>query len=114
MDTQSGTTLNLFDEAPRLIKHFASAQERFEYFHRQNPKVYRVLVDYARQIKARGFTRYSIKTIWAVMRWHYDTGTRGPEEHFRLDDRYYSRYARKIMSQESDLRDFFSTRELRT
>lgn len=114
MDAQSGTTLGLFDQAPRLVKHFATPQERFEHFHQENPKVYEVLVSYARQIRARGFRRYSIKTIWAVMRWHYDTGTRGPEEHFKLDDRYYSRYARKIMEQEQDLKGFFNTRELRT
>jgi len=98
----------LFDPPPA-----SSSQQAFEEFHRRNPKVYSLLCDYARRMKARGFDRYSIKTIWAVLRWHTDTGTQG-QEHWKLNDRYYSRYAREIMQREPDLKDFFNTRELRT
>lgn len=91
----------------------AAAQVAFEDFHRHNPRVYSLLCDYARRMKARGFRRYSIKTIWSVLRWHADTGTQGQEQ-WKLNDRYYSRYARQIMETEPDLKDFFNTRELRT
>lgn len=97
----------LFD-VPRQL----SAQERFEEFHRRNPQIYRLICEYARRLKAAGRTRYSIKTIWAVLRWQSDVQTTG--EHYKLDDRYYSRYARLVMAREPDLAGFFNTRELRT
>jgi hypothetical protein len=103
-----------FDDAPRLRKHFASAEEQFQAFHRDNPQVYRQIVHYARKLRRKGFKHYSIKTIWAVMRWHYDTGTDGYEDHFKLNDRHYSRYARMIMKYEPDLENFFNLRRLRS
>jgi hypothetical protein len=104
----------LFDR-PQTVSNpskFLSAQERFEDFHRRNPQIYRLICEYARRLKSAGRTRYSIKTIWAVLRWQSDVQTEG--EHFKLDDRHYSRYARMVMAREPDLEGFFNTRELRT
>ena len=97
----------LFD-APRTL----SAQERFERFHRENPQIYRLICEYARRLKAAGRTRYSVKTIWEVLRWQADVSTTG--EHYKLDNRYCSRYARLAMAREPDLAGFFNTRELRS
>jgi hypothetical protein len=58
--------------APRRLSH----AERFERFHQQNPEVYRMICRYARRAKERGHTRYSLKTIWCVMRF---------EEHMRVE-----------------------------
>lgn len=104
----------LFDR-PQTVSNpqkFLSAQERFEEFHRRNPQIYRLICEYSRRLKSAGRKRYSIKTIWAVLRWQSDVQTDG--EHFKLDDRYYSRYARLVMEREADLAGFFNTRELRT
>jgi len=90
-----------------------SAEEAFREFHRENPRVYRMLVQRARQIKARGFQNYSIKTIWAVLRWHSDLG-KDLKESYKLNDRYYSRFARLIEEKEPDLKGFFHFRKLRT
>jgi hypothetical protein len=81
-------------------------------FHANNPQVYRLIREYARRLKTAGRARYSIKTIWSVLRWQSDVQTDG--QHFKLDDRYYSRYSRLVMEQETDLAGFFNTRELRT
>jgi hypothetical protein len=90
-----------------------SAQAAFDDFHKTNPRVYRALVKYAREMYARGFRRYSMKTIWAVLRWHSDL-SKDAGETYKLNDRYYSRYARLIMENEPDLRDFFDLRKLRS
>jgi hypothetical protein len=99
---------SLFDSPKAQL----TAQQRFEEFCRRNPRVYSLICEHARRLKAAGRSRYSIKTIWAVMRWESDVRTFG--ERFKLDDRYYSRFARLVMQREPDLAGFFATRELRT
>jgi len=44
-------------------------EDRFRRFHEQNPHVMTELVRLARQLKASGYDRYSIKGLWEVLRW---------------------------------------------
>jgi len=91
-----------------------TVQHKFEQFHSQNPGVYDRLVALARQMQQEGFTRYSIKQLWGVLRWHYDLHPTDEHSSFKLNDLYYSRYARLIMNKEPGMQDFFKTRVLRT
>lgn len=81
----------------------------FEEFHAANPNVYTLLVSLARDVKRRGFKRYSMKAIWERARWHHliDKGNHD----FKLNNNYHAFYARLIMRQEPDLVEFFETRE---
>lgn len=99
--------LNRYDSAPS--REDRDIEARFREFHEANPQVYRELVKRARQIKERGFERYSMKTLMEVTRWHAHLTTTG--EPFKLNNSYTAHYARLIMEQEDDLRDFFETRE---
>lgn len=90
-----------------------SLDARFARFHAAHPEVYEELVRRARYVLARGRDRYSIKTLWEVIRWHF-AFERDAEEEFKLNNNYHSRYARLIMLQEPDLADFFEVRILRT
>jgi len=73
---------------------------------------YQRRVSMARKMKARGFSGYSVKTLWCVLRFIIDMDpTPVP---YKLNDIYHSRYARLIMESEADLRDFFKLRELRS
>ena len=90
-----------------------SIQERFEKFHRANPRVYSLILLYSRQVKARGYAHYSINAIFERIRWHVFIETRS-EDDFKLSNDYRSRYARLVMEQEPDLADFFELRELRS
>lgn len=83
---------------------------KFAAFHSENPKVYQKLVELARRVRSRGFTTYSIKSLFEQVRWHYHMETNDPD--FKLNNNYHSRYARLIMEQEKDLKDFFETRVL--
>jgi hypothetical protein len=95
----------------RAFSFDADIQQRFEDFDRANPKVYRLLVYYARAAKHAG-KRVGIRAIWERMRWEITIEKRWSGE-FKLNDHLTSRYARKIMEQEPDLADFFETRKLR-
>lgn len=84
----------------------------FAAFDRKFPEVYTRLVQMARQLKARGFRTYSIKTLWCVLRFQINLSpTPVP---YKLNDIYHSRYGRLIMEREKDLAGFFRTRELRS
>ncbi len=87
-------------------------QERFEDFDRENPEIYKALVLFARQIKSRGFQTYGIRSLWERTRWHFQV-EKAEGADFKMNDHFHSRYARKIMENESDLAGFFETRVLR-
>lgn len=89
-----------------------SLEFRFHRFHRDNPHVYRRLVELAREAQAKGHARYSIDGLFHVLRWEQPITT-DTSEVFRLNNDYRSLYARLIMKQEPDLASFFETRELK-
>lgn len=86
-----------------------SIQERFDEFHAKHPEIYNLLVSLARDVKRRGIKRYSIKSVYERARWHYliDKDNRD----FTLNNDFTAMYARLIMSQEPDLKNFFETRK---
>lgn len=88
-------------------------QAAFERFHAEHPEVYRMLVRFARQLKARGYEQAGIKLIWERMRWETMLGADRALEPFKLCNNHHSRYARLIMEREPDLSGFFRTRELK-
>lgn len=95
---------------PTLFRN--SPAERFEDFHYKNPQVYLLLCERARELKAKGFARYSIRTLWELLRWHSHMTVKSSDS-FTLNNNHVPYYARKIMQDESDLRGFFETRKLR-
>jgi len=106
MSTQTcGTHPRLFDKSP---------SEMFWEFHRRNPEIYRRLRSMARQAKASGKDKYSMRAIWEVLRWRMNVqSTDVHQTLFRLNDHYPPYYARLLMQQEPDLEGFFETRERR-
>jgi hypothetical protein len=93
-----------------VVKSYA--QQRFENFHLHNKHVYNKLVELSRLAKRMGRDRYSIKSLWEQLRWHYLVERN--DAAFKLNNDYHSRYARLIMSKERDLRGFFEIRTLTT
>lgn len=87
-------------------------RRRFERFHRDHPEVYDELVRLARQVKARGVERWSIKGLFEVVRYN-DRLRRGEGESYKLNNNYSAFYARLIASREPGLEGFFRTREQR-
>ena len=102
------TQLSLFDCVP------LTAEERFQQFHQAHPEVLDEMLKRARLVKDRGFDRYSIKTLFEIVRWHF-TFERDPTDEFKLNNNYHSRYARLLMERyPGEFGKFFETRELRS
>lgn len=103
------------DQESRLLPFGKSIEESFERFHEDNPEVLDLLIKYSRQVKARGFQHYSMDAIYHRVRWHYNIEThRDPNDEFKLNNNFTSRYARMIMEMCPDLKGFFETRVLKS
>lgn len=116
--SDQATFADLEEEAARIaeaawLRSEEGIQAAFERFHAEHPEVYRMLVRFARQLKARGYSHAGIKLIWERMRWETMLGADRALEPFKLCNNHHSRYARLIMAQERDLEGFFRTRELK-
>lgn len=86
-------------------------QRKFEAFHRANPNVYSLLCVFGREVLTAGYKRYSIDALYQRLRWHINIELRrDPNDPFKLNNNFRSRYARLIMKQEEDFRDFFELR----
>lgn len=110
----SFATISAGNQLPPLPQ-FASdeIQARFETFHQSNPEVYTQLVRLARELKAKGYSRYSIDALCHVVRWDMALKTDG-NDGYKLNDHWTSRYARLIMASEPDLAGFFKVKPLRS
>ena len=85
--------------------------EAFVDFHHRNPHVYRLLVKLAREWKAAGHRKCSMKMLFELVRW--DEGIRtATDDGLKLNNSFTSRYARLIAGNEPDLADLFVARSL--
>jgi hypothetical protein len=94
-------------------KRDPTIDERFADFHRENPHIYRRLVNLCREVKGAGHETYSIKALFERIRWWHHIELKSKEP-FLLNNDFTSRYARAIMLFEPDLCDFFEVRKLRS
>jgi hypothetical protein len=100
----------LFDG--HLLPDEPTIEDAFWRFHRENPHVYRRLVDLARQWKhSTGGRRLGMKMLWERLRW--EEHMRTTDEVVQLNNSYTALYARLLMAREPELRGLFETRRLR-
>lgn len=90
----------------------ATAQERFEAFHRANPAVYDALERMTAELVAAGRTRVGIGMLFEVLRWQHQLRTAGGD--FKLNNNFRSRYARLLMDRHPEWNDVFELRRLHT
>lgn len=87
----------------------ATIAQRFEEFHRDNPRVYETLVRLAREWTQRtGRHKLGIATLFERTRWEIALATNDPD--YKLNNNYRAYYARLIMHRETDLADLFDLR----
>lgn len=87
-----------------------SMPERFAEFHRENPHVYRALVDLARRfVQATGKRKLAVQRLVEIARWDLEIATKGAEE-FEVNNSFGAYYSRLIMWQEKDLEGVFNCR----
>ncbi len=105
---------NIVREAPQvdLFTAQTDADRRFDEFHKRNPHVYKELVRLARELHNVGHKKIGIQMLIEVIRWKSMIQTR--DDDFKINNNFGSRYARKIMSENTDLNEIFDTRGLRS
>lgn len=88
---------------------------RFERFHAAHPEVYAELAKLARQVRARGHHKYSIKGLFEIVRFNAAVGRVEGDiaDPFVLNNDFSALYARLLMEQEADLAGMFETRHRR-
>lgn len=91
------------DEADRIERAFWA-------FHVGNPRVYTELRNHALHLRRKGHTHYGVKALFEVVRFHRAMETTDKCEEWRLNNNYTALYARLLMANEPELRDFFRTR----
>jgi hypothetical protein len=87
-------------------------------FHAENPWVLDRLRQICFELRARGFTRYSTRTLVAVLRFELDLKTTGQavnladgrERVVKLNDHHTAYYARMLIEAHPELWDFFELR----
>ncbi len=84
-------------------------QAKFDKFDRENPQVYKKLVELARQAKARGKNKVGIEMLYNVLRWYTFLNTKADSD-YKLSNNHKAFYARKIMAENPDLDGIFNLR----
>jgi hypothetical protein len=93
-----------------------SVEEKFSQFHQAHPEICSALVCLAREAKARGSERYSMRTIYSVLRFQIAVGEK-PHD-YAIDDRLMVRgfiplYIELIRDACPDLKGLFRSRTRR-
>jgi hypothetical protein len=65
---------------------------------------------YAKEAKNRGYKNYSANGIFEIIRW--DTGISGTGK-FKINDHFRPDYARKMMEEYPEFKDFFRIKGLK-
>lgn len=99
-------------------KRVGQLRKSFLEFHRANPWVYERLVELCFELKSKGFKKYSMRTLVAVLRFEWDLKTggqtvilaSGEPRRVKLNDHHTAYYARYFVAQYPEFRDFFEFR----
>lgn len=95
-----------------LATNETEADKRFREFDEKNPHVYRQLVKMTRDLKAQGHKKIGMQMLFEVIRWRSMMKTTDGD--FKMNNNYAGRYARKVMSENSDLDGMFELRTLKS
>lgn len=83
----------------------------FETYDREHPRTWELFLHYSIKTKAKGYTNYSAKAIFELIRWH--EGLPQGHDAFKLNNIYTADYARKLMNLKPEFEGFFRTRYLK-
>lgn len=85
----------------------------FNKFHTKNPWVYDRLRTMSLQLKQSGCNSYGIAALFEVLRYEYAMKTQS-DDGFKLNNNYAALYARKLVQNEPELKEFFRMRARRS
>ena len=94
-------------------KNMSEVDMKFFKYHKESPHIFNLFVAFSKEIKAKGYKTYSMRTIMHRIRWHVDITTNDPDG-FKMNNNYSSRYARMLANEYPDFKDFFKNRRMKT
>jgi len=80
----------------------------FAEYHAKYPQIYEAFKKLTFEAIAKGFERYSSKSIFELIRWH--TGVGAKKEKFKLNNIYTPHYARLFVQEHPQHQNFFEFR----
>lgn len=95
-----------------LFSGKSEAQQKFDKFHKENPKVYEELLALAKQAHDRGRSKIGINMLVEVVRWNRYIQTRG--DVFKINNNFAPYYVRLIIENHPELEHLFELRRIRT
>lgn len=93
------------------LKLKLTPEEQFQKYHQENPQVYDAFCRIAQGLWSSGHRHYGAKAIMEYIR--METAVRG-NDGIKINNNYTRWYARLLIQQCPDFRDFFRLRELKT
>ena len=90
----------------------SKSEKDFWKFHEVNPRIYELLVHYARRWRRANPTApVGIDLLYARIRWDFSVNTQKPPIDFKLSNNHKPYYARLIMVKEPQLKGIFVTKK---
>ena len=102
----------LFESGTPQIRRPLTAQDRFEEWLRENPRIVDLFLRYAREAQAAGMRHYGVKAIAERVRWHVRVEMKGDE--WKINNSFMSRLARELVRREPKLGRIFEFRKLKS
>lgn len=99
-----------------------SIQESFSKFHEAHPEIFLLIVKECDRAIRHGKKKFSVKAIGNYIRWNVFIESeqetlftkRGDKIQFKLNDAFFSRYARLLIISYPHMKDFIELRDLRS
>lgn len=96
-----------YDPAPERVDPLDRLEMAALEFHRKNPQILREIVRLCLLVKSKGRKRWSTKGAFEVVRYNHEISTTGKP--YKLCNSHTAYYARWIMRDIPELKDFFVT-----
>lgn len=84
--------------------------EQAEAFHKANPKVAQLFMQFTKEMIHRGFKNYSVSAVFERIRWETDQADGDGKSSFKVNNNYKAWYARRFMEALPEHDGFFRTR----
>lgn len=97
----------------RLIMSTEATMRAFARFHNENPDFFEEILRLARQAKAQGKSRISMRLIFEVIRFRRTLAIQGDGE-FVVNNSFTAPFARMVRAQDPELGKLFEIREQRS
>lgn len=105
--------MDIIESGP-LAGYPRKVYDRFKKYHDVNPKVWKLFVQFARQMKQSGRSTYSAEIIINQIRWHHDIESKGKDV-FKINNDFKPMYARMLVHKyPKEFEGFFKFREVRS